>query len=225
MGHHGVLSASSTTSSWTNEAGVDHLGDLGQAPVAQAEITGGIKARLSNKHDAWAQALAAGTEKVFGCRLKDGMTGANQGAQTLRSCSRSDSTGCSSWATVDMAPPGCADPSGRDPWLERNPLNRGVGPTSGRSSCKFHGITCGHNPAGTEIWPSGGLLSVGEQRQGQINQSMGWINQFHIGWKQLAQHWAPAAVVAAAQDDRLNAGLQQWLEIAQCRLPQLGVSS
>ena len=107
-------------------------------------------------------------------------------------------------------------------WLERNPLNRGtLAQPTGRSSCKFHGITCGHNPAGTEIWGSSGLLSVGEQRQGQINQSMGWINQFDIGWKQLAQHGLQQRVMAAAQDDRLNAGLQKWLEIPQCCLPQL----
>ena len=59
---------------------MDHLGDLGQAPVAQAEVTGGVEARLSNK-TCQAQALATGTEEVFGCRLKNGMTGANQGAQ------------------------------------------------------------------------------------------------------------------------------------------------
>ena len=62
---------------------------------------------------------------------------------------------------------------------------------------------------------------VGKQRQGQINQSVGWINQFHIGWKQLAQHGLEQRVVAAAQDDRFNAGLQQWLEIALGCLAQL----
>ena len=54
---------------------------------------------------------------------------------------------------------------------------------------------------------------------------MGWINQFDIGWKQLAQHGLQQRVVAAAQDDRLNAGLQKWLEIAQAACRNCGVSS
>ena len=62
-------------------SGVDHLGDLGQAPVAQAEFTGGVESPAEQQNDARPQALATGTEKVFGCRLKNGMTGANQGAQ------------------------------------------------------------------------------------------------------------------------------------------------
>ena len=65
-----------------NQGGrVDHLGDLGQAPVAQAEFTGGIEGPAEQQHNAGAQALATGTEEVFGCRLKNGVTGANQGAQ------------------------------------------------------------------------------------------------------------------------------------------------
>jgi hypothetical protein len=106
-------------------------------------------------------------------------------------------------------------------WLERNLLNRGpLTQPTGRSCSKFSGISRGHNPAGTEIWLNGRPPFIWEKRQGEIDQSMGWINQLNARWQQIAQHRLEQRVVAAAQNDGFDACIQKGFEIALRCSPQ-----
>jgi hypothetical protein len=60
---------------------VDHLGDLGQAPVARTEAAIGADGTGEQQNDPWAQALATGSEQVFSGSLKNGMACADQATQ------------------------------------------------------------------------------------------------------------------------------------------------
>ena len=60
---------------------VDHFGDLGQAPVARAQLAIAGHSPGEQQHDAGAEALATGRKKVFGGGLEDGVTGPDQAAQ------------------------------------------------------------------------------------------------------------------------------------------------
>jgi hypothetical protein len=60
---------------------MNHLGDLGQAPLAGAQISAGIEGAGQQQDNAGAQALAAGSEEMLGCRLKDRMASTDQAAQ------------------------------------------------------------------------------------------------------------------------------------------------
>jgi len=61
--------------------GVDHFGDLGQAPVTRSELAIGGKGPGDQQNDAGTQALPTGAEKVFGSRLQDWVTSTDQVAQ------------------------------------------------------------------------------------------------------------------------------------------------
>ena len=61
--------------------GVDHLGDLGQAAMARAQLTGWVHRPRQQQHDAGPQALAPSGEQVFCSCLQNRMTSADQTAQ------------------------------------------------------------------------------------------------------------------------------------------------
>jgi hypothetical protein len=60
---------------------MDHLGDLGQSPMARRELTIGTDRPGDQKHDAGSKLLTTGTEEVLSRSLKNRMTGTDQGAQ------------------------------------------------------------------------------------------------------------------------------------------------
>ena len=61
--------------------GMDHLGDLGQAAMARAELTIRRHRPRQQQDDAGPQALAPGGKQMFSCRLQNWMTSADQTAQ------------------------------------------------------------------------------------------------------------------------------------------------
>ena len=87
--------------------GVDHLRDFRQTPMRGVSWPSSARARGEQQNNAGTR-RATCTEEVLGRRLKDGMTGTNQAAQSPSRVSRSVSTGCSSSVTVTMKPLGAA---------------------------------------------------------------------------------------------------------------------
>ena len=61
--------------------GMDHLGDLRQAPMAGAEGAIGSDGSRNQQHDAGTEPFATGGEEMLGCRLEDRVAGADHGPQ------------------------------------------------------------------------------------------------------------------------------------------------
>jgi hypothetical protein len=61
--------------------GVDHFGDLGQAPVPGTESAVWGDGFGEQQNNAWPQALTACSKKMFSRRLQDGMAGTNETAK------------------------------------------------------------------------------------------------------------------------------------------------
>jgi hypothetical protein len=60
---------------------MDHLGDLGQAPMTRAQFAVRGNRPRQQQHDAGAETLASGGKQMFSGGLEDGMPGSDQAAQ------------------------------------------------------------------------------------------------------------------------------------------------